>query len=70
MVLVFAGAVEAAAMGNFVTGAALSAIASREFGRAYFEVRAAWDLYQSYDDANRDDRDISPAESIIEHGRD
>ncbi len=34
--LALAGAVEAAATGNFIVGAALSAVASREFGNAYF----------------------------------
>lgn len=40
-----AAAAEAAATGNFMVGIALSAIASREFGKAYYEGQAAWDLY-------------------------
>jgi hypothetical protein len=64
------GAAEQSMTGNFVTGAILTTLAGNEIVKAYGEIRCAWDLYRSYDDPNRNDRDISPAESMMEHGRD
>jgi len=67
----FAGAAQCAASGNFVTGTMLMALGGRELGEAYKEIKCAWQIYNNtYDDPNRNDRDISPAESMIEHGRD
>lgn len=63
-------AAEAAVAGNPVLGSVLCSLATREIFCAYDHGKAAWDLYRSYDDPNRNDRDISPAESCMEHGRD
>jgi len=67
----FVGAAELAASGNFYAGAALTILGWKEAGEACKEFRSAWQIYNNtYDDPNRNDRDISPAESMIEHGRD
>jgi len=68
-VVAVAGAAEQAVTGNLVTGAILSSLAAREFVEAYKETREAWNMYRSNDD-DRNDRDISPAEAKLEHGRD
>lgn len=63
-----AAAAEQAITGNFYTGAALAILGAHEVIKAYEEAREAWNLYCSRD--NDYDRNISPAESCMEHGRD
>lgn len=66
----FTGAAQQAATGNFVNGAMLAILGGREVINAYNEYRAAWDVYHSYDGTDDYDRNISPNEAAMDHGRD
>ncbi|HEV7737068.1 MAG TPA: hypothetical protein VGO47_06830 [Chlamydiales bacterium] len=60
--------IESTALGNPYSGAILSVLATREFLHAYQEAVAAWNMY--FDASDNDDRNISPMEAQMEHGRD
>lgn len=61
-------AFEATALGNPATGMILCSLATREVFQAFYEARAAWNIY--FDSSYSNEMDISPAESQIDHGRD
>lgn len=61
-------ATEQAVTGNFYTGASLAIIGAHEAYKAYEEAKEAWHLYWNRD--NDSDRDVSPVESSLDHGRD
>lgn len=61
-------AFEAAVVGGPVAGMIMCSLATRDAFHAYYEAKAAWDLY--FDPSYSNDRDISPNESSFDHGRD